>query len=90
MWINVIKFSIVAIFFNYYCSPLLFGRLIPNVTAICYGIMLICFLFDNGSKIGFGSEIRTWILYLVICFALVIFQSNQDWIIGSLLEFAQH
>ena len=90
MWIKGIKLSLIAIFFNYYCSPLLLGRLIPNLTIVCYGIMLVCFLIDNGAEIEICSEIRIWIMYLLVCFFLMLFQPNKEWVTRSLIEFAQH
>ena len=84
-----IKLSLIAIFVNYYCIPLLLGHLISYVTIIGYGMIFICYLLDNGAQTRITREILIWIFYLVICFVLCLFQENKSWIISSLFDFAK-
>lgn len=81
------------IMINYYCIKVLMGKLLPNCSIICFGIILICLLLDiiqnYDGKVIVGREFRCWIAYLVFCLLTSVFCVNTSGIYRSLVDYIQ-
>lgn len=78
---------------NYYCILILFGRLLPYISIIGFGTILIFLFLDviqnHAGKVIVVQEFRLWIVYLAICLITAVLFPNTLGIYRSLMDYIQ-
>lgn len=81
------KISIYVLFLNYYFAIIMRGSLIPYVTYLVYGVLVLYFI--TSSRIIWGKEIKSWMIYLVLSIVTIVFAQNASYVIEGLIKFIQ-
>ena len=89
--LSIAKMALYGIFLNYYCYYVITGSFIPYGTVLFFGIALgcvgLCMLKDR--LVWVGTEIRYWLLYIVLSIATMGFALDSGVAFDSILKFAQ-
>ena len=84
---SLAKLSIYVLFLNYYFAIIVRGSLIPYVTYLVYGILLLYFLISR--KIIWGKELKAWMIYLGLSFLTITFAQSSAYATEGLIKFVQ-
>ena len=88
--LDIAKIAIYGIYLNYYCYYILRGEFLPNGTTIFFVIAVACVLANIlNNRISIGSEIKCWIVYLVLSLVTSIFAINSNVALDGLNKFFQ-